>query len=181
MLMRLFSHTGLFFGCLISAFLLQSCQKETVSRSLESQLQLMDSYIATKKLKDSVNVEVDYRYYRFVKGSGVKIEAGDKVILSYVLTCIESSTNARVYATNIKSVAALNGLKEVADYVPITVVVGSSGLFKGFDTGLRYLYEGDNAFIMFPSIYGYGSSSMGTIPPDTPLGVRVYIHKVEKK
>lgn len=179
--MRFFTYISLFSGCLISMVLMQSCGKETVSNSLESQLQMVDSYIKFNKLSDSVKVDVNYRYYRFMKGEGVKIEDGDKVTLSYVLNYFESSTKMRVYATNIESVALLNGLKKVGEYTPITVVVGSSGLFKGFDNGLKYLYEGDGALIMFPSIYGYGSSAMGTVAPDTPLGVRVYIHKVEKK
>lgn len=51
---------------------------------------------------------------------------------------------------------------------------------KRIDLGLRLLYDGDAAQILFPSTYGYGASDIGAVPANSAIGVRVYISKVER-
>lgn len=158
-----------------------ACSGDTQeNNTLASQTNLINSYLKTNKLQDSVTIDGSLYYYRFKKGTGAKIEKGDKVTISYVLGYIASSTNMKIFATNIKSVAKLNMLDTTGTFEPLTVVVGSSGLFKGFDDGLRYLFEGDGALILMPSTYAYGGSGIGVVPGNTPVGVRVYVLKVEK-
>ena len=95
------------------------------------------------------------------------------------MSVVENPTTLKPYTTSIESVALANKLYNVK-YEPITVVVGKSGLPKGFDFGLSLLYDGDAAQLLFPSTYGYGGSAIGAVPANSAIGVRVYIMKVER-
>lgn len=181
--MKFFKHTIFAVALLCSAaFFFSSCGKEeTSTSSIESQINLIQSFIKTTKIADSVKKEGDLWYNRFQKGTGVKIQTGDKVTLNYVLTVVENATTLRPVSTSIESVAKANKLfNDFTKYEPITVVVGRSGLPKGFDFGLSLLYEGDAAQLLFPSNMAYGGSAIGAIPSNSSIGVRVYISKVER-
>lgn len=179
--MRLVGKTLILFGFGSLVLSLYSCDSAETN-TLTSQTNLITSYVTTNRLQDSVtNNGNNLWYYRFKKGTGEKIESGDKVTFSYVLGYLASSTNLRLFATNIKSVSDLNGISQANTFEPITVEVGKSGLFSGMDQSFEYLYDGDAAFILMTSTLAYGSSGMGVVPSDTPIGLRVYILKVEKK
>jgi FKBP-type peptidyl-prolyl cis-trans isomerases 1 len=180
--MRFFKHTVFVATLVCAVVFFTSCGKEATSTtSLVTQNALIASFINTTKLTDSVQNSGDLWYDRFVKGTGSKIQAGDKVTLYYVFTIVKSATTLVPYATNIESVAKANQLDNpFAKYDPITVTVGKSGLPKGFDQGLSLLYDGDAAQILFPSTYGYGATDIGAVPANSAIGVRVYIMKVER-
>lgn len=180
--MRFFKHTFFVVTLACAAVFFTSCGKEeTSTTSLVAQNALIESFIKTTKLTDSIERSGDLCYNRFVKGTGSKIQAGDKVTLYYILTVVKNSTTLLPYATNIESVAKANALfNTFTKYEPITVVVGKSGLPKGFDMGLSLLYDGDAAQLLFPSTYGYGGSDIGAVPANSAIGVRVYISKVER-
>lgn len=172
---------GIAVGMLLAV---SSCDKsETTTDSLVSQNKLIESYITTRKLTDSVQKSGDLWYYRF-KTTGTStalIQSGDKVTLSYVLSVVSSSTLLKAYATNIKTVADANGISNTfTKYEPITVEVGGSGIFKGFDDGLRLLKEGDSALLLFPSTLGYGGEAIGAVPANSALAIRVYVLSVTK-
>lgn len=181
--MRFFRHTAFVATLVCAVEFLTSCGKEdTNTNSLVSQNALIESFIKTTKLTDSVERSGDLFYNRFKKGTGEKIQAGDKVTFHYILTVVENSTTLSPFATSIQSVAKANGwdTNPYLKYDPITVVVGNSGLPKGFDLGLSQLYNGDAAQILFPSTYGYGATAIGAVPANSPIGLRVYISKVER-
>ena len=178
--MRILTKTALVLGFFAASAVAVSCGKDTESGSLASQNNLIESYITTNRLTDSVVKAGDLWYYRFKPSNGKQIQVGSKVSLQYVLNVVSSSTYLMPYATNIKSVAVANKLDTIfVKFEPLTVEVGKSGLFKGFDLGLQYLKEGDAALILFPSTYGYEGEPMGIVPANSPLGIRVYISKVE--
>ncbi len=180
--MRFFRYTALAatFACVVGA--LSSCGKEeTQTNSIEAQNALIESFIKTTKLTDSVQKSGDIWFNRFKKGAGSAIQVGDKVTLHYVLSVVENSTTLRPFNTSIESVAKANSLDNpFAKYDPITVVVGKSGLPKGFDQGLLSLFDGDAAQLLFPSSYAYGGSAIGAVPANSAVGVRIYILKVER-
>jgi len=184
--MRFFKHTILAVALTGAAGFLSSCGKEdTSTSSLVSQNTLVESYIKTAKLSDSVSKSEDLWFYRFKKSAGnVKIQEGDKVELYYVLSVVTAESGSiflKPFATNIETVATAKGLiNPYTKYEPITVVVGKSGLPKGFDLGIRTLYEGDGAQLLFPSTYAYGGSAIGAVLANSAIGVRVYIIKVDR-
>lgn len=183
--MKFFKHTILAIALIGVAGFLSSCGKEeTNTTSLVSQNALIESFIKTAKLTDSVSKSGDLWSYRFKKGTEVKIQEGDKVALYYILSVVTAENGSiylKPFATNIETVAKAKGLQNpFAKYEPITVVVGNSGLPKGFDLGIRTLYDGDGAQLLFPSTYAYGGSAIGAVPANSSIGVRVYISKVDR-
>ncbi|WP_320053716.1 FKBP-type peptidyl-prolyl cis-trans isomerase [uncultured Acetobacteroides sp.] len=181
--MRFFKHTFFVVTLACAAAFITSCGKEeTTTTSLVAQNTLIESFVKTTKLTDSVEKSGDLWCNRFVKGANsTKIQVGDEVTFYYILSVVKDATTLEPYATNIESVAKAKALANpFSKYEPITVVVGKSGLPKGFDLGLRLLYDGDAAQILFPSTYGYGASDIGAVPANSAIGVRVYISKVER-
>jgi FKBP-type peptidyl-prolyl cis-trans isomerase len=181
--MNFLKHTAFVATFICTVVFFSSCGKdETTTTSLVAQNALIESFIKTTKLTDSIERSGDLCYNRFIKGAGSKIQVGDKVTLYYTLTVVENATTLKVFATNIKSVAKAYGwdTNPYMNYDPITAVVGKSGLPEGFDLGLRLLYDGDAAQLLFPSTYAYGATAIGAVPANSAIGVRVYIVKVER-
>ena len=52
---------------------------------------------------------------------------------------------------------------------PISYVVGSSQLIKGFDEGVKGMKEGGKRTVLIPASMGYGATGQGSIPPNTNL------------
>lgn len=63
---------------------------------------------------------------------------------------------------------------------PISFVVGSGRVIKGWDEGLSTLKEGEKAILIIPSHLGYGNRKVGPIPANSPLVFTIEVVKVGK-
>jgi len=87
------------------------------------------------------------------KGSGKKVENGDKVTVHY--------TGTLTNGTKFDSSKDRNQ--------PFSFKVGSGQVIRGWDEGLALLNVGDKAVLTIPPAIGYGAADMGNIPPNSTL------------
>lgn len=76
----------------------------------------------------------------------------------------------RVFDTSIEAVAVENNIfSDLRNYIPIKFTVGRGMLIVGFEYAIEQMEEGDKATVIMPSLFGYGNSGSGDIPPNSPL------------
>lgn len=62
-----------------------------------------------------------------------------------------------------------------------TVRIGSGDIIRGLDSGLQGMKQGQEALLLFPSQYGYGTSAVGLVPENTALYFDVTVPLINKK
>ena len=76
----------------------------------------------------------------------------------------------RVFDTSLESVARENNIfSDGRNYIPLRFPVGRGILIVGFEYAIEQMEEGDKATVIIPSLFGYGNSASGDIPPNSPL------------
>ncbi|EIM73717.1 FKBP-type peptidylprolyl isomerase [Nitritalea halalkaliphila LW7] len=93
-------------------------------------------------------------------------EFGDTIAVEYVGRFV----NGVAFDTSIEAIAREEGLfNPQRTYSPLEFRLGINRLIPGFEWGVEQMRVGDKAFVLIPSIFGYGRSGQGSIPPNTPL------------
>ena len=87
------------------------------------------------------------------KGSGIKAQIGDKVVVHYT----GKLTNDTVFDSSVKRGQ------------PFEFVVGQGQVIKGWDEAFQLLQVGDKATIKFGPELGYGAQANGAIPANSTL------------
>ena len=87
------------------------------------------------------------------KGSGIKPQKGDKVVVHYT----GKLTNDTVFDSSIKR------------GTPFEFVLGQGQVIKGWDEAFQLLQVGDKATIKFGPELGYGATATGAIPANSTL------------
>lgn len=106
------------------------------------------------KLNKTYKTESGLQYKFTELGSGERAKNGDKVSVHYVGTL----TDGKEFDNSRK-----NGF-------PISFVLGSGKVIKGWDEGIALLNVGDKAVLTIPSELGYGSREIpGLIPANSDL------------
>jgi FKBP-type peptidyl-prolyl cis-trans isomerase len=130
---------------------------------------------AVKKLEDSATgLSI---YWSEVSGSGILPAVGDSVYVNYVGKFL----NGTVFDTSIESVARANNIfSSNRRYAPLDVRFGYGQVIPGFEFALSKMEKGDKATVFMPSLYGYGSNPVGSIPANSPLAFELEIVNIVK-
>jgi len=62
---------------------------------------------------------------------------------------------------------------------PFSFVVGAGQVIPGFDRGVTGMHEGGQRRLVIPPSLGYGSSSQGSIPPNSTLIFEITLLRVQ--
>lgn len=145
-------------------------ESENLNNILERDRASIENYIAENPIA-AVREEFDpnfniYLFWQEESKSGIKPELFDTLKMDYTGRLLDNS----VFDTSLESVARENDMfNSNRTYQPFEVVFGIDRLVDGFEYALSKMDEGDKLIVIFPSIYGYGSSRNGNIPPNSPL------------
>jgi FKBP-type peptidyl-prolyl cis-trans isomerase FkpA len=125
-----------------------------------------NKYITSNKLVMKTTPS-GLKYVVFKSSTKPKPRAGDTVLVNYTGHLL----NGQVFDTSVASVAENAGLlQEGRTYEPISFVLGSGQVIKGWDEGILLLNTGAKAKFVIPSSLAYGDQGQGdTIPPYSTL------------
>ena len=102
---------------------------------------------------------------------------GDTVLVNYT----GMNLNGKIFDSSIKENAEKGGLNQPGrNYEPLTVILGTTPIIKGWDEGLLLLGEGAKAKLIIPSSIGYGAEGAGAdIAPYSTLVFDVELVKIK--
>ncbi len=125
-----------------------------------------NKYITSNKLVMKTTPS-GLKYVVFKLSTKPKPRAGDTVLVNYTGHLL----NGQVFDTSVASVAENAGLlQEGRTYEPISFVLGTGQVIKGWDEGILLLNTGAKAKFVIPSSLAYGDQGQGdTIPPYSTL------------
>ena len=106
------------------------------------------------KHPQTVKTASGLEYTILEKGSGVKPQKGDKIVVNYT----GKLTNDTVFDSSLKP-----------GRTPFEFVLGAGQVIKGWDEAFELLQVGDKATIKFGPDLGYGASANGAIPANSTL------------
>lgn len=144
--------------------------EENAQIIFERDIQKIEQYVTQNPIasvKEAIDGGTGIRiYWTLQSGSGHKVALGDTVSVNYTGKLLDNA----VFDTSIESVARANNLfNSNRDYEPFRFIIGRGMVIPGFEFGVFNMEKGDKATIIMPSLYGYGSSGEGRIPPNAPL------------
>lgn len=159
----------------------------------------MNNYVTTENTKREKEIEdgkeTDY-YPEFLEmelkggarvilleaskeGSALFLERGDSVSF-YFAAYLFSNGPSTLFATNDAGVAEDALVLDDMEFGAKKKLYDSDNLIRGLYDGLEGASEGDQLMIVFSSKYGYGNSSVTSVPKLSPLLYLVYIDKIIK-
>ena len=102
---------------------------------------------------------------------------GDTLLVNYT----GRTTEGKVFDSSVEADAQKAGLNQPGrHYEPLTVIVGTTPVIKGWDEGLLLLNEGSKAEFIIPSALGYGAEGSGPdIGPYSTLVFDVELVKIK--
>lgn len=170
--------TRRFLNILWSSFILCSlfvgCQGSLDDDRKVDEEQKIENYLNSHKL-DYTKENGVYHAIRS-KGFGYQVAPNDTIEFLY----IGYTLSGLLFDTNILEVALENDLDITThDFEPLKVVAGQTAFIKGLNLGLTMCRGNQLATILFPSELGFGSQSIGVVPPWTPLAYDIYINYVK--
>jgi FKBP-type peptidyl-prolyl cis-trans isomerase len=131
-----------------------SCNKEVEDTfdsvaQYQADLELIDQYITDNNITDTLHHSTGIRYIIQEEGTGIRAFAGDKLRVSYEGRFL----SGEVFDSN-----------ESFDFI-----LNAGSVIAGWYQMCQEMREGDTFTIFLPSLYGYGRSGSGSIPPNTVL------------
>jgi len=139
------------------------------------------------QLKEDINVITDYLKQNSIEaqvtsagvhyvidkpGQGKKPKQGDKVKVHYTGYLLDG----KVFDTSLADVAKQHGIHNPQKmYEAIEFQLGTGQVIQGWEEGIMYLRQGDQARLFIPSTLAYGSQRMGNglIPTNAILTFEV--------
>jgi FKBP-type peptidyl-prolyl cis-trans isomerase len=130
---------------------------------------------SVKKLEDNASgISI---YWTELSGSGILPAVGDSVYVDYIGRLL----NGTVFDTSIESAARANNIfSPNRRYAPLDLRFGLGQVIPGFEFALSKMEKGDKATVFMPSLYGYGSNPVGSIPANSPLAFELEIINIVK-
>ncbi len=118
------------------------------------------------------------KYIVHTKGTGPKVEKGNKAKVNYTLYLKETG---KVIDSSVESIAKENNIYTPnRNYAPFELTVGAGQVIKGWDEGLQLFEQGTKATLIIPSSLGYGSRGTSGIPGNSTLVFDIEIVEVTK-
>ncbi|MBE9512232.1 MAG: FKBP-type peptidyl-prolyl cis-trans isomerase [Bacteroidetes bacterium] len=133
----------------IIAFSWTSCNKEV--DPAEEEVKLLNQYLADNQITEEPKASGLY-YIESETGTGLQPQQGDTVSVHYTGKLIDGT----IFDTSVGG-------------SPFSFTLGTGYVIPGWDEGIAYMKEGGKAILIIPSILGYGSSGIGSIPPYSTL------------
>lgn len=135
-----------------------------------------NKYIADNKLVVTTTAS-GLRYIITQPSLKRKPLVGDTLLVNYT----GMNLNGKVFDSSIQADAQKAGLNQPdRKYEPLTVIVGTTPIIKGWDEGLLLLGEGAKAKFIIPSSLGYGAEGAGSdIAPYSTLVFDVELVKIK--
>lgn len=104
-------------------------------------------------------------------------EAGDSLKVNYTGYLLDG----KVFDTSIEQVARDNNLYAASrPYEPYPVRLGYRGVIEGWHHALANMKEGEEATVLIPSTFAYGSYGQGAIGPNAVLAFDLELVEVIK-
>lgn len=169
----------------VSAIVLGGCSSE--EDSYTKQVNGIISYMDTECKNDPNH----FAYYTVISGSnrltrtqgnGEIFEEGDTVDIIYTAYLFAGFKldAGNIVTTNDSTVDwPVTDTRQVEN-APLSIAYDQSDIFVGLRLGLKGVQDKEECEIIFPSTLGAGSSSIGTIPANTPLNFTVRVDSVRK-
>jgi FKBP-type peptidyl-prolyl cis-trans isomerase 2 len=134
------------------------------------------------KIIDSVKIIDGVSRALYIKGDeACPVSKGDSVYFYFTAYVIIGNSSFYIYDTNNKEDAKVAGLDTISrNFTPKGIIAGSGQVISGLDKGLLMCYLGEQSFLIFNSDLGYGSNSLGIVPPYSPLMFQVQIVGIKK-
>ena len=169
----LIAFLGVSWGCV--------SDQENMQIIYERDLKSIEEYVAQNPIasvKELVDSGTGIRiYWTTVSDLEEKAEVSDTVSVDYVGKMLDN----RVFDTSIESVARANSIFSSArEYVPLRYPIGFGFTLAGFEYAILQMKQGEKATVIMPSLYGYGSVDVGTIPRNSPLIFELDVTEVKK-
>lgn len=165
------------FGLLLVGGLV-SCNKSDISPDSDTVLQSnkadIQTYATSKALSGTMTTTGTYVAFTKLSGSTVRPANGEEVEFNYSIYALTRSTsNASVIVDSF--VDSTYATKANYAYLVSTN--------PGLTEGLLQMHEGDQAVVLLPSVYGFGSrgSSDGKVPADAPIRLNVTLKKTRSE
>lgn len=165
---------------------LGACNKEERQNQLISQEAAIDNFVASIQKKDTV-----YYHYGVVRAvlqrdttlsaSKDTLAKGDSASFFYAGYIFKNGKGS-LFHTNSDSVAKANNwpLSE-EEAKAVGFICGDGSLIKGLDYGMICMQEGEYAYVIFNSDYGFGNTVVGNVPKMTALLYEVWMEQIVKK
>ncbi len=116
------------------------------------------------KVGDTVTTKSGLKIILKGKGTGAKVDSGDKVTIHYD----GYFPDGKFFDSSVKRGQ------------PFQTKIGVGQVIKGWDEGVVMLNVGDTAQLIIPSDLGYGSAARGGIPANSTLIFDVFVIDVQK-
>lgn len=160
---------------------LPSCSQQDQQNTIISQETAIDKYLSST-YKDSVVIRRNGSNRVTLKHSTSKdsLEFGDTLHLYYA-GFIFNNGPSDIFATNWPSVAEKYGFELTDMDTDVLEVQYTEDTFvQGLNDGLYGMRAGEEAEIVFSAKYGFGNTSVCTVPPLSALLYRVLIININK-
>jgi len=157
---------------LLVTVLFSSCVSDSENTQVifERDLKNIDLYLSkneipsVKEFKDSGSGLVII--WQKLSASKILPVVGDTLKVDYV----GKLSNNKVFDTSLESVAKESGMfNPNRPYSPLELLFGYGQVIPGFEFALSKMEMGDKATVIIPSIYGYGSQEVSSIPKNSIL------------
>ncbi|MFC0658101.1 FKBP-type peptidyl-prolyl cis-trans isomerase [Mongoliitalea lutea] len=172
-----------FLGILSIFFLFSGCisDSENSLTRFEREVERIEEYLRVNNIS-SVKEFSDpllgiYMFWQDLSESGIRPIDGDSVFVDYTGKLLDNS----IFDTSIEQVARENNLfNSQRNYRPLGVLLGAGRVIAGFEFGISKLEQGDKAFIIFPSLFGYGDDPRAGELRNQPLIFEMDLIEVKK-
>ncbi|MFD2034068.1 FKBP-type peptidyl-prolyl cis-trans isomerase [Belliella marina] len=163
--------------------LLSSCisEEENYTIRLEQDKEAILKYIsenpmpAMGEFKDVPNGV--YIFWKEKMNTTDTLKIGDTLLIDYTGRLLDNT----VFDTSNDSIAKAHNIhNSQRTYKPMEYLVGRDRLIQGFEFALTKMQEGDKVTTIFPSLFGYGNTQQGSIPPNSPLIFEIHMVEVKK-
>lgn len=146
-------------------------QAETDDKAIEA-------YINDKNLQNVQKADSGLRYMITKEGDGKKIEQGDSVKIDYIGYLLDGT----IFDSSIEDKAREGDVyMEGRNYAPLDLMYGRTRFIAGWNEGIGYLTEGDEATLIIPSGQAYGPQARSKqIGANSILVFELFVREVKE-
>ncbi|MBR1576352.1 MAG: FKBP-type peptidyl-prolyl cis-trans isomerase [Bacteroidales bacterium] len=171
---------------LCTLVLLGACGQSSIETTFASQSDKIDTYVSNQLTNHPEYLAVyDQGVVRLIvaEGEGAEAVKGGKVTFYYAAYNFNNTSISAgsLIATNDADIAAAANwpLSDTTLFVPATVTLGKDKLIPGLEIGLTGVKPGEDSYILFSGIHGFGKRQIGTIPANAAICYHVRIEDTE--
>ena len=165
---------------------LQSCTKQRLQSTYNSQETSIEKYLNTQLQKDTTRYVVhNAGSNRLVtkEGTGEELMPGGTLVFTYAgYTFSGSISSSNLFATNDSTSAKSAGwnttMSEIS-FKPDTLTLSKDNFINGLYNGLCGVQAGEECQILFSGEYGFGNKKTGTVSANAALAYYIWVKSVK--